>query len=459
MPVFFAAAAHAPLSDWVGIEIAALQLLTVLFLVLLNGFFVASEFAIVKVRDSQIAALPGQGASRVKVARHVIAHLDAYLSATQLGITLASLALGWVGEPFIAHLLHPLFVAAGITSEAFITTASFALAFAVITFLHIVLGELAPKSLAIRKPLPTTLWISRPLELFHRVFRPAIWLLQGAANLLLRHLFRIAPVGEHELAHSEEELRLLLVESERAKMLSAVGAKISSRAFGLQHLTAREIATPRPEVVFLDADDSFAENLRRAKRSGHTRFPLCRGHLDETIGLIHIKDMIALEGDPLPELGAIRRELPTVPEMMTLERLLDIFLQSRAHLALVLDEFGGATGIVTLDNVIEELVGDIRDEFDVEGPEIDQTTGNEFTVHGRFPLHELRRLVAIEAENEDVTTVGGYIVQLLGHLPKEGESVPLGEYLATVTKCDGRRVRRVHFRRRAGGELPVPAPR
>lgn len=458
MTAFLAAAAHGPIADWVAIEIAVLQMLTVLFLVLLNGFFVASEFAIVKVRDSQIAALPGQGARRVKVARHVIAHLDAYLSATQLGITLASLALGWVGEPFIAHLLHPLFTLAGITSGAFITTASFTLAFAIITFLHIVLGELAPKSLAIRKPLPTTLWVSRPLELFYRVFKPAIWLLQGAANFLLRHLFRIAPVGEHELAHSEGELRLLLAESEKAQMLSATGARISSRAMGLQHLTAREIATPRTEVVLLDVDDSFAENLRRAKRSGHTRFPLCRGHLDESIGLIHIKDMIALEGEAVPELNAIRRELPTVPEMMTLERLLDVFLQSHAHLALVLDEFGGATGIVTLDNVIEELVGDIRDEFDGEAPELDQAVGEEFTVRGRFPLHELRRLPGIEAENEDVTTVGGYIVHLLGHLPKEGESVRLGGYRATVTKCDGRRVRRVHFQRQPKSAPSPEAP-
>jgi CBS domain containing-hemolysin-like protein len=162
----------------------------------------------------------------------------------------------------------------------------------------------------------------------------------------------------------------------------------------LQYLTAREIATPRPEVVFLDADDSFTENLRRAKRSGHTRFPLCHGHLDETIGLIHIKDMIVLDAEPAPQLEAIRRKLPTVPEMMTLERLLDVFLQSQAHLALVLDEFGGAMGIVTLDNVIEELVGEIRDEFDAELPEIDRTTADEFTVRGRLPLHDLRRLAA-----------------------------------------------------------------
>ena len=414
MPIFVAASGEPLVADWIAIELAVLQIFTVFFLVFLNGFFVASEFAIVKVRDSQIAALASQGAKRVQIARHVVAHLDAYLSATQLGITLSSLALGWVGEPFIAHLLHPLFTLVGIKSEAFITTTSFTIAFGIITFLHIVLGELAPKSLAIRKPVATTLWVSQPLQLFYRIFKPAIWVLQGAANFLLKHLFRIEPVGEHELAHSEEELRLLLAESEKAKTLTALGVRISSRAFELQHLCARDIATPRPDVVFLDEDESFDENLRRAKRSGHTRFPLCRGHLDEAIGLIHIKDMIAQQGERPPELAGIKRELPAIPEMMTLEKLLEVFLTTRAHLALVLDEFGGATGIVTLDNVIEELVGEIQDEFDAEQPDIERASPDEFTVRGRLPLHELRAIAGLEVESAGVSTIGGYVTQLLG---------------------------------------------
>ena len=206
-------------------------------------------------------------------------------------------------------------------------------------------------------------------------------------------------------------------------------------------------------MVFLDANESFAENLRRAKRSGHTRFPLSRGHLDESIGLIHIKDMIAMDGEPEPELAAIKRELPAVPEMMSLEKLLDIFLHNRAHLALVLDEFGGATGIVTLDNVIEELVGEIQDEFDAEMPDLERASADEFIVRGRLPLHELRTIAGIDVESAEVSTVGGYVTQLLGHLPKEGETARLGDYQLTVIKCDGRRVRRVKFQRRpnAGG--------
>lgn len=449
MPVFavLASASDRVVTDWVALELAVLQFALVFFLVFLNGFFVAAEFAIVKVRDSQLAALAAQGLKGAGPARHVVAHLDAYLSATQLGITLASLALGWIGEPFVAHMLHPFFTLAGVESPAIITTASFAIAFAIITFLHIVLGELAPKSLAIRKPVPTTLWVSRPLDLFHTIFKPAIHVLNGTANWLLKRVFGIDPVGEHELAHSEEELRLILAASEKARELSPLGARISSRAFELRHLAARDIATARPEVVFLDADASFADNLRRAKRSGCTRFPLCRGHLDDALGLIHIKDMITLDGEPQPQLEAIKRELPTVPEMMSVERLLDVFLTRHAHLALVVDEFGGAAGIVTLENVIEELVGEIQDEFDAERSEVEPINKNEFVVRGRLPLHELSELVGFEIENAEVSTVGGYITQLLGHLPKEGETTRIGHYAATVTKCDGRRVRRVKFTR------------
>ncbi len=423
-------------TEWVEIELAIFQSVVVLFLVCLNGFFVASEFAIVKVRDSQLAALAGAGVKRAVKAREVVAQLDAYLSATQLGITLASLALGWVGEPFIAHMLHPVFVAMGVQSPAVITTVSFALAFGIITFLHIVLGELAPKSLAIRKPVPTTLWVSGPLRLFHRVFRPAIWLLQGTANFFLRHVFRMAPVGEHELAHSSEELRLLLAAAAKAKELTHRGADISQRALELDSLTVRDVLTPRREVVFLDTELSPEENLRRAKASRHTRFPLCREHLDTAIGLIHIKDLISLEEDPQPDLAAVKRELLTVPEMMSLERVLEVFLERRAHLALVLDEFGGAAGIITLDNVIEELVGEIQDEFDAEQSAIKRTGADAFLAQGGLSLRELRDVTGVELESSDVSTLGGYVTEQLGRLPHAGETLELGGYLVTVVKAD-----------------------
>ena len=438
-------AAALPATEWEAPGIILLKLLVIGFLVLLNGFFVASEFAIVKVRGTQLDALIEGGRNGAKFARHVVAHLDAYLSATQLGITLASLALGWLGEPFLARMLEPFFALAGVTSAALIHGSAFALAFAAITFLHIVIGELAPKSLAIRKAVPTTLWVSRPLGLFYTIFKPAIWLLNGAANLILKHLMRIDPVAEMELAHSEEELRAILAESQQASEVSPLEKEMLLNVLDLRSLTVRDITTPRRSVVFLNAGDSLAENLRVAKTSGHTRFPLCREHLDETLGLIHIKDLLALDGAPHPDLAAIKREMVTVPEMLPLPRLLKIFLTRHAHMALALDEFGGAAGIVTLDDVLEELVGEIQDEFDAEQPRFQRLDENDFTVSGALGLHELRDLAGLDLQHPDVSTVSGYVTAALGHLPRKGEQVTICGHRVTVAQAGTRRVQQLHF--------------
>jgi CBS domain containing-hemolysin-like protein len=242
------------------------------------------------VRASQLDALAAPSNGRARLARHVTSHLDSYLSATQLGITLASLGLGWLGEPFLADMIEPFFALAGVHSAVLIHTVSFALAFTTITVLHIVLGELAPKSIAIRKAVSTTLWISRPLRLFYRVFKPAIWLLNGLANWLLKRILRLDPVAESELAHSEEELRLILDESAKASKISKVSQEIVANAFEMRRRLVREVMTPRGEVVYLDSGLSFRDNLQRAKTARHTRFPLCADHFDRTIGLVHIKD-------------------------------------------------------------------------------------------------------------------------------------------------------------------------
>jgi CBS domain containing-hemolysin-like protein len=295
-----------PATSWDGPGIIILKLLAVVFLVFLNGFFVASEFAIVKVRMSQLDALAAQGIRRARLAQHVTSHLDAYLSATQLGITLASLGLGWLGEPFLADMIEPFFALANITSPVLIETVAFALAFGTITILHIVLGELAPKSIAIRKAVPTTLWISQPLSLFYVVFKPAIWLLNGLANCLLKRVFRLDPVAESELAHSEEELRLILDESAKAARISPVSQEIATNAFEIRRRLVREVMTPRGEVVYLDVSLSFSDNLQRAKRARHTRFPLCMEYFDRTIGVVHIKDILAQLDQPEPSLLAIK---------------------------------------------------------------------------------------------------------------------------------------------------------
>ena len=424
-----------------------LKLLVIAVLVALNGFFVACEFAIVKVRSSQLDALAEEGNVRASFAKHIRAHLDAYLSATQLGVTLASLALGYLGEQYLAEMLQPLFALAGIHSEAVVRSISIALAFVGITFLHIVFGELAPKYIAIGNPLPVALALARPLNAFYFLLRPAIWLLHKSSNLLLVRLLRIKRVAATELAHSEEELRLILDQSEESEEVSPLGRDLLVNALDLRRRVVRDIMTPRGQVVFLNIEESFEDNVKKALASRHTRFPLCRGHLDNTIGLIHIKELVPLMRDPNPDLLRIKRELMPVPEMMSLEKLLSLFLSKHAHLAIVVDEFGGTVGMVTLEDVLEELVGDIQDEFDTEKEEFREINENEFTVDGALALYELRDLAAIELESADVSTIGGYVTHLLGHLPKQGEQVQIGNYLVTISQSDGRSVQQLHFRK------------
>ncbi|HEY5895673.1 MAG TPA: hemolysin family protein [Chthoniobacterales bacterium] len=450
-----AAAAHeAPHSEWASSGVIFWQLFVIAFLVFLNGFFVASEFALVKVRGSQIDAAVEEGVSRAKFAKHVNEHLDAYLSATQLGITLASLGLGWVGEPYLARMIEPVFVKIGLGNPTVITTASFAIAFTIITFLHIVLGELTPKSLAIRKALGTSLMVAQPLALFHWLFRPAIWLLNGAANKVLKYVFKVNPVGETELAHSEEELRLILTESAESEEVSTLGKEILMNALDMRRRVVRDIMTPRGEVVFLDTGEDFETNLKVAVESGHTRFPLCKEHLDNTIGLVHLKDLMREIQKPEKSLIALKRDLLPVPEMMPLEKLLKLFLGKHAHLAVVVDEFGGTVGVVTLDDVLAELVGNIQDEFDIEETEFRKISDDEFVAKGSLGLYELHDLADLTLESTEVSTIGGYVTHLLGHLPKQGEQVRVEDYVATITDTDGRRVLLVHFKREPKEDEP-----
>jgi CBS domain containing-hemolysin-like protein len=424
-----------------------LKLGAVLVLVGLNGFFVASEFAIVKVRSSQLEALEASGDRKARLAIEVTENLEAYLSATQLGITLASLGLGWVGEDVVAGLISPVLHSMGFISETVASAVSIGVAFASITFLHIVLGELAPKSLAISKPVPTTIWVSAPLGIFYQMFRPAIWFLNCSANLFLRKILRISPVGEHELAHSEEELRVILAESEDARQVTPIGKEILINALDLRKRVVRDITTPRKEVIFLNTEDTFEENLKAAVGSQHTRFPVCEGHLDNAIGLVHIKDLMLQMRADQPDLMKARRDILPVPEMMPLERLLTFFLTKHAHLALVLDEYGGTVGVVTLDNVLAEIVGDIQDEFDTELPEFKRVNADEFVVDGGLALYELKDLAGLDLESEDVSTVGGFVTHLAGNLPAVGDQVRIEPFEVTVLKADGRRVLEVRFRR------------
>jgi CBS domain containing-hemolysin-like protein len=422
------------------------QAVIVLAIVLLNAFFVAAEFAIVKVRDSQLTAAIDEGTSGAKFAQHVTRNLDAYLSAGQLGITLTSIALGIFGEPYVAMVVQPLLFKLGITSETVIRWTSIGIAYAIVTYLHVVLGEQTPKVLAIRKSLATTLIIARPLHLFYVLLKPAIWILSASTNVMLR-LFGISSVSEHEIAHSEEELRHIVAESQKSKEVTETEKDILLNALALNDRCVRDVMTPRNTVISLDADDSFETSLKTAIDSKHTRYPLVEGHLDHSIGIIHIKDLLALIGKPQPDLRKIKRELHMVPEMMPIDKLLRFFLDKHVHVALAVDEFGGAVGIVTLDNVLEEIVGDIQDEFDHEVSEFKRINENEFTVEGTYNLYELAEQTGIELESDEVTTIGGYVTHLLGHLPKVGEKVTIEDYEVTTTKADLRRVQQLQFKR------------
>jgi CBS domain containing-hemolysin-like protein len=418
----------------------------VLAIVLLNAFFVAAEFAIVKVRDSQLTAAIDDGVRGAAFAQHVTRNLDAYLSAGQLGITLTSIALGIFGEPFVSIVIQPMLFKLGIVSETVVRWTSIGIAYAIVTYLHVVLGEQTPKVLAIRKSMAMTLLIARPLHLFYVLLKPAIWILSTSTNLVLK-LFGISAVSEHEIAHSEEELRHIVAESQKSKEVTETEKDILLNALALNDRCVRDVMTPRNTVISLDADDSFEANLKVAIDSQHTRYPLVEGHLDHAIGLIHIKDLLALLGKPQPDLRKIKRELHMVPELMPIDKLLRFFLDKHVHFVLAVDEFGGAVGVVTLDNVVEEIVGDIQDEFDHETSEFRRVSDNEFVVEGTLNLYELAEQIGIELDSNEVTTIGGYVTHLLGHLPKVGEKVIIEDYEVTTTKADLRRVQQLNFKR------------
>ncbi|HEY3492987.1 MAG TPA: hemolysin family protein [Solirubrobacterales bacterium] len=423
-------------------------LFVAVLLVFLNGFFVAAEFALVKVRPTQIEPHAATGSRRAGVAKHMVRHLDAYLSATQLGITLASLALGWIGEPAFAWIIEPVVRPFTGDNPALLHSAALTASFLVITILHIVLGELAPKSIAIRKSEGTALFVALPLFLFYKITYPAIWLLNHTANFLLK-LVGIAPVSESEIAHDEEELRLLLGSSDSSH-LSLQKRELLDNIFELSHRVARQIMLPRQDVVYLSTTRPIAENLRLARRSGHTRFPLCEGDLDHVIGVIHIKDLFRRER-PVTALQEVAREIAFVPETLELDRLLKRMRTERFHLAAVIDEYGGVSGVVTLEDVIEEIVGQISDEFDVDKPEIDKVGEGIYEVSGGMLVEDLEDELGIELSDRDEDTMGGVVLSELGRNPAVGDRVEVGSFTIEVLEVHLNRVNKVRI------TVPQPA--
>ena len=455
-PTFLAEALPATPSN----EEIAWQLLLVFLLVLLKGVFVAAEFSLVKVRASQIDELmqEGKASSAAMRAKAMVGKLEDYVGATQFGITLTSIALSMFGERYIVQWLQPKL--GGLLPPAITSVVAFVLVLTVLTFVDVVFGELMPKSVAIRRSLNTALTLSRPLSAFEFVFRYAIRLLNGSANWLMRVIFRIEPDKDGlQNIHSAEELQILVAESQRSNQVTATEREISINALELSELTAHDVMTPRTEIIAIDPKEDFQTNLAMALESKHTRFPLREKNLDHCLGVVHIKDFFRIINDPKPDLTKIRREIIIVPETQALDELLKTFLSRQAHMALVVDEFGATVGMVTLEDVLEELVGEIQDEFDTPLREngFDRVSDDEFEVDGKMPLYELAEHSDIELDSEEVSTIGGFITSQVGHLPGVGETAEIQGYEVTVTAMDGRRILRLHFKRQSTETAASPA--
>jgi CBS domain containing-hemolysin-like protein len=429
----------------------ALRLLLILAIVLANGFFVAAEFAFVKLRDTQLDALIVTGHRRARLARHILQHLTSYLSATQLGITMASLGLGWLAQPVFMALLAPPLAGLGVHSPQAQKSAAFAVGFFVATFLQIVLGELGPKWFAIQNSLPTALWVAAPLHWFYRFSYPFNWILNQSAQWLLRRV-GIEPAGSARFVHSEQELRLMF--NQRQIGGGALGHAIVLNALDLSRHIVRNVMRPRQEIAAFDTEASIADCLEIAEKSRYSRFPLCQGgDLDKTVGVVHFKDLFAA-GSKMAraaDLARVARKLIYVPETTRLEKLLQLFLDRKTHFAIVVDEYGGTLGMVTLENVLEELVGQIQDEFDQEKPLLRPLGENQWEIDGALPLHELAELVGQELSGDGISTTSGWVTQRLGGFPKRDDLLTLGQYELRVEETDGARVARLQLKR-------VPSP-
>lgn len=436
----------------------ALKLLAVVFLVFLNGFFVATEFALVKVRATQIEPLAARGNRRARMALHLVRHLDEYLSACQLGITLASLGLGWIGEPVFAELLRPVFQLLDLQSQELQHTISIVVGFSVITFLHIVAGEMSPKSMAIRRALPTALWVAFPMRWFYLVMYPFIWFLNESALWLLRSI-GLEPAHESEGVQTEDELRLVIASAQRQTGASPFSRAILQNAIDLRHRVARDVMRPRKEITVLDTEASMAECLGVAEKSRYSRFPLCEaGNLDRTLGAVHIKDLYAarLKARSGADLRSVARKIVYIPETARLERVLQLFQERRLHLAIVVDEYGGTLGLVTMENIVEELIGQIQDEFDQEKPLLVAVAENEWEADGTLPLHELEELVGCDLHTEGITTTSGWVTHKLAGFAKVGDRLTAGNCDLRVEAMNGTLVSRLRVTRQPLSDTAAP---
>ena len=429
-----------PFLSWVNLFLA-------LVLVGLNAFFVAAEFALVRVRDSRIQQLEHEGSARAGVVRDALRDLDGYLSVCQVGITMASLGLGWVGEPAVAHLIEPVLGAIGITGQRAVSIIAFVLGFAIITYAHLVFGEQAPKYYSIQRAEGTSLWISRPLKSFMILFRPLVWLVNASTNFILRPWG--IKLGEEMEAHSEEELRIMISSSAASGELEPEERDYLNNVFDFGDRVAREIMVPRPDIEALKVDSPLPEMADAGVFGRYTRYPVYEGDLDHVLGAVHVKDLLraSRENPDDFDVRSVIRDCLVVPENKPIEQILKEFQQRKLQMAIVIDEWGSVEGLITIEDIIEEIVGEIQDEFDEGEAAIEEIGDGIYAVDGRIPITDVNDHFDLDLPHEDFDTIGGYVLGALGRPPEPDDTVEADGVSLRVKSVDGPRVSVLTLRR------------
>ena len=426
-----------------------LRLVAVMLLVLANGFFVAAEFALVSVRGTRIKELVAQGNSAAKWAEKALKNPDQVIAATQLGITLASLGLGWVGEPALSHLLEPVIKLLPVNwQEGASHSFAAGLAFAIITFLHVVVGELAPKSIALQNPESTSLVVARPTLWTEWLFKPFIWALNGTGNFLLK-LVGVDPAAGHELVHSVEELKMIVSASAQEGVVASEESQMLHAIFDFGELLVRRVMIPRTEITAFEADIRLEEAIEIAVQSSFTKFPIYDDDLDNIIGIVHIKDLLRAERVPERANCKIRelaREAYFVPESVPVKAVLQQFRTQRRHIAIVMDEFGGTAGLVTLEDLMEEIVGEVSDPFDNQPPEVQKRSDGTVVLDGLLSIEEVNRELGLFLEDSDYGTIAGFLLGHLNRIPAVGDVVEIDNIRLRVEEMDGRRIARLSLK-------------
>jgi len=439
------------------------RLLAVVALVLANAFFVAAEFALVSARRTRIRELVSQGDRPARRVARAQQDLDRAISGTQVGITAASLGLGWIGEPAVARLIEPalgLVGAAG--SPVTLHSIAVAIAFALITYLHIVLGELAPKSIAIVHPEAVSRWVAGPLIAFNRLLSPWIWLLNGSSSLVLR-LLRLPAASGRDRVHSPEEIELLVHQSRKEGVVEEDEQAMIQGVFELTRTMVREVMTPRTDIVAVDADAALPTILEVAASSGFSRLPVMRESLDEIVGVVVVKDLLGkvVAGDTETRAEEVMREPFFVPDTKPVDDLLAELRHKKTHIAIVVDEFGGTDGLVTLEDLVEEIVGEIYDEHDVAETALDVGEDGRIFVDGGYPFSDLLERFDLDppSDIDEYDTVAGYVLAMLGRMPAEGDRVPVGRAELLVHAIQDRRITRLEVLGFGADEVAAPRDR